>query len=323
MISEPNNKILKTYICGCVRNCESNLIAVFANIAKITELFDDYRIIIAYDESSDKSLKILCDMKKQFPKMDILINKNTMEKERTHNIANARNSLLQSMRDHQSISNTIFDYFIMLDMDDICAGPINIDVLQKCINYEKMDHINMSNIPKWDTLSFNRPGYYDIWALSIDNYVFSCWHFTNGRAVISEMRNYIIDKLAQLKIKNDQNGENELLQCMSAFNGFAIYRISTFLNVEQDGRVSPLVINSSPNQPYLKYEWNVQKNIEIIPSQLITNMSKVVNQPLSSYTPWQTKEDCEHRYFHIRATQLNGARICISPEILFTDFKTA
>ena len=119
------------------------------------EVFDDYRIIIAYDESSDKSLKILCDMKKQFPKMDILINKNTMEKERTHNIANARNSLLQSMRDHQSISNTIFDYFIMLDMDDICAGPINIDVLQKCINCSTTIGINMPNRSQQRTKTLN------------------------------------------------------------------------------------------------------------------------------------------------------------------------
>ena len=28
-------------------------------------------------------------------------------------------------------------------------------------------------------------------------------------------------------------------------------------------------------------------------------------------------EDCEHRYFHIQATQNSGARILISPEILF------
>ena len=47
-------------------------------------------------------------------------------------------------------------------------------------------------------------------------------------------------------------------------------------------------------------------------------MAKVVEQPLSLHRP----DDCEHRYFHIRATQLNGARICISPDYLFTDKAT-
>ena len=62
------------------------------------------------------------------------------------------------------------------------------------------------------------------------------------------------------------------------------------------------------------------KNVEIIQNcaipLLIENTAKAVGQPLS----WHRGDDCEHRYFHIRATQQNGARICISPEILFTDY---
>ena len=47
----------------------------------------------------------------------------------------------------------------------------------------------------------------------------------------------------------------------------------------------------------------------------VTN-SKVVAK---KYTTVNGKyEDCEHRAFHIQATQNSGARIMISPEILFS-----
>ena len=277
-----NPKKISTYICGCVRNCAQYLPTVFANIAKITPLFDDYKIVIAYDNSTDKSLRILCDMKRQFPKLEILINRNATGSIRTQNIANARNELLRYMR-----ADRTFDYFIMIDMDDVCAGNMNVSVLQKYIDIERNN-----NTTSWDALSFNRPCYYDAWALSIEPYVFSCWHFPKGREVVMKMRDYISKKL--------QSNSGNLLECMSAFNGFAIYRLSAF-----DGVI---------------YEWDVRKNVEIIHNcavpLLIENTAKAVGQPLS----WHRGDDCEHRYFHIRATQQNGARICISPEILFTDY---
>lgn len=291
--------IIKTYICGCVRNCAQYLPAVFANIEKIAELFDDYQIVIAYDKSTDMSLRVLCDLKKRIPKLEILVNRKLLNDFRTENIANARNDLLQYMRKWRETSlNTDFNYFIMIDMDDVCAGTMNLDVLRKHIDIERnMNKSNKSNntVQLWDALSFNRDIYYDAWALSIGPYAFSCWHFPNGGEIVRIIREYIQTKLAEIAGSEDPN---KLLECMSAFNGFAIYRMSKFKNVQ--------------------YEWSVEKNIEIISPELIENMAKVVEQPLSLHRP----DDCEHRYFHIRATQLNGARICISPDYLFTDKAT-
>ena len=286
---------IKTYICGCVRNCAEHLPAVFANIEKIAELFDDYQIVIAYDKSTDMSLRVLCDIKKRIPKLEILVNRKLLNDFRTENIANARNDLLQYMRKHRENSlNTDFNYFIMIDMDDVCAGTMNLDVLRKHIDIERT--ANKSNtVQLWDALSFNRDIYYDAWALSIGPYAFSCWHFPNGGEIVRIIREYIQTKLAEIA---DIGEPNKLLECMSAFNGFAIYRMSKFENVQ--------------------YEWSVEKNIEIILPELIENMAKVVEQPLSLHRP----DDCEHRHFHIRATQLNGARICISPDYLFTDKAT-
>lgn len=266
----------KTYICGCARNCERFLLNVFANIEKIGALFDEYKILVAYDKSNDKTLRMLCDLKKQFPTMEIMVNPQEPTPFRTQNIANARNLMLQYIRKE---NNDDYQYFIMIDLDDVCSGDLNTNILNP---YLKKDGIS-----DWDALSFNRPIYYDLWALSIEPYVFSCWHFVNGRKVVNDMRDFITAKL-------EETPKTELLECMSAFNGFAIYRKNMFDGVE--------------------YEWNINKNLELIPRNLIEyNMVKTGDIIKSN----NTEEDCEHRYFHIRATQLNGARIRISPNKLF------
>lgn len=273
---------LKTYICGCVRNCEIYLPEVLNNIKKIGELFDEYKIIIAYDKSDDKSLRILCDMKKNmFPSMEILINQKPIGPIRTQNIANARNQLLRYIREEDQED---YKYFIMIDMDDVSIGEMDTNVLDRFLQKERM------NDPlEWDSLSFNRKFYYDLWALSIEPYVFSCWHFMNGQKVVNDMRKYIEMKLNEVK---REDSKTEMLDCLSAFSGFAIYRKDKFAGVE--------------------YEWNVNKNIEIIPNELIKKNIQFVKDRIHN-----RQDDCEHRYFHIRASQLNGARIRISPEFLF------
>ncbi len=46
----------KCCICGTVKNCEPYLQKVFKNIEIIGQIFEDYKIIMSYDESNDESL---------------------------------------------------------------------------------------------------------------------------------------------------------------------------------------------------------------------------------------------------------------------------
>ena len=46
-------------ICGPVKNCGSYLNKVLENIEKIGSLFNDYTILIYYDQSTDNTLQIL------------------------------------------------------------------------------------------------------------------------------------------------------------------------------------------------------------------------------------------------------------------------
>lgn len=273
---------IKTYICGCAKDVGSYLDDVFDNIGLIGKLFDDFHIIIYYDNSEDNTLDKLNKWNEYYQdKMTLLIGKDPLTNIRTQNIANARNHLLRKIYE---LNDDDFPYFIMMDMDEVNRGKLNPIALQNYLHHER----NETPL-SWDALSFNRIIYYDLWALSIDPYSFSCNHYENNHKVKNQMVHYLKQELGRVVIKNATNG---LLPCISAFNGFAIYRKNKFINV--------------------KYEWNIHKTLIIYPRQNIDKMSRAVfQQPMSRH------DDCEHRYFHIRASQLNKARICISPMCLF------
>lgn len=205
----------KCCICGTIKNCEKYLDDVFKNIKKITELFDDYYIIVYYDDSSDNTFEILTKYQKYF-KIHIHHNTKYKSEYRTHRLAYGRNYCLKAI--NKKFCN--FKYFIMMDFDDVCTSEINIYVLKKYID----------NDSSWDALSFNKRNYYDLWALSIRPYIFSYIHFNNPYNILHNMGIYINDKLK--KLKND-----ELLPCFSAFNGFAIYKTHIFRDCVYDGNI--------------------------------------------------------------------------------------
>ena len=275
------NKI-KTYICGCAKNVGSYLDNVFNNIGLLGKLFDDFHIIIYYDDSEDDTLVKLNEWYEYYQsKMTVLIGEDPLTNVRTQNIANARNGILTKIKE---LNNNDFQYFIMMDMDEVCSSKFNKQALDTYLQYERTEQ----PLP-WDALSFNRIMYYDLWALSIDPYGFSCNHYENTHKVKNQMIHFLKEELGKVVLKNPNTG---LLPCISAFNGFAIYRKNKFVDI--------------------KYEWNIHKTLVIYPREKIDAMSHAVfQQPISRH------DDCEHRYFHIRASQLNKARICISPSCLF------
>jgi hypothetical protein len=244
------------YIGGCVKNCGKYLEKVFDNIEKIIKIFPKYEIVVAYDKSTDNSLDILVNLKRKF-NLTILQTSNTSQYN-TENIAGARNSILDY------IKNRDYRYLVMMDMDDVCSSPININAMTRVLSRSD-----------WDAVSFNRPNYYDVWALSIDDYQNSCWHYghqSTKRA--NDTRAHVINKL-----KN--TSKSRLIECQSAFNGFAIYRREKFVGCS--------------------YKWNISESNKYVPAPPDTHK----------------QEDCEHRPFHMEAIEKHGARIRISPEFIF------
>lgn len=275
-------KPIKSYICGCAYNVEPYLKKVLINIQTLCECFDDYYIIFSYDDSEDNTLLLLEEFSINHPnKIRIVQGNKELGNIRTQNIANARNKILDTIKE---VDSKDFDYFIMMDMDEVNGGKMNDSVLKSFVERERNETPLL-----WDSLSFNRVIYYDLWALSIEPYTFSCNHYNNVRKIKHLMVQRVKDAMGQAVLQDPNYG---LVDCISAFNGFAIYRKNKFINI--------------------KYEWNVHKTLTIYPKNMIDQMSRAVfEQPINRH------DDCEHRYFHIRASQLNKANICISPMCLF------
>jgi hypothetical protein len=271
-------------ICGPVKNCGPYLSKILDNMEKIGSLFEDYKILIYYDKSSDNTLSILKEFQERNPKMMFYVNQKPVSPFRTHNIAVARNFCLNFVRQNRET----FPFFIMMDCDDVNCKEINIDILKKYLYRND-----------WDGLSFNTtPKYYDIWGLSIYPFCFSYNHFENNVRYYNIIQNYVDTLLKKAK------QENKLLECISSFNGFSLYRTSKFLNTYYDGRVRVDLIPKT----------NLEAHKNVTKSKLVF---KQYFKPDGSVNVDGRYEDCEHRAFHIQARQNSGARIMISYEILF------
>ena len=268
---------MKCCICGPVKNCAPYLNKIFENMEKLGTLFEDYIIIMYYDKSKDNTLQILKNYQTKNSKFTFFVNQQPLSKYRTHNIAKARNYCVNEVRNKYPD----FEYLIMMDCDDVNSKNINTNVLKNVLKRED-----------WDALSFQTsPRYYDIWGLSIYPFCFSYNHFKEN------VQNYnIIQDYVERKLKNLPVGE--LLPCISAFNGFSIYKVNKFSNCYYDGRV----------------------NINLIPRHYMLAHMKAAQSKLlfKKYVTVDGRyEDCEHRAFHVQAINKNNAKIMISPDVLF------
>jgi len=233
-------------VCLCVYNNECGLPDVLNNINSLTNIFDNIKILVFYDDSKDNSLLILNIYNSKYKNMEIFINPKKISLSSVENIAYARNGLLQMIRDKYSHYN----YFMMMDSNEYsCIGKIEPLVLKEIL--ERND---------WDAVSFDREaGYYDYWALSYDPFIYSFFHFNNDyRHLYEIMKADFEKKLAENKSKPD-----ELFPVYSAFNGCAIYKTNKFLNCNYS---SDIDIKLFPNEI-------ISKNQELFGSHIINKLT--------------------------------------------------
>lgn len=265
------------FILGCARNCGQHIPAVFQNIRQLASTFSNVHVVIAYDYSTDNTLELLhaeqatCN----FP-MDVLINDQPLSPIRTQRICNARNKLLDHI---QTLHSSGWEYFIMIDLDDVCAMPVQLPLFQKWL--ERAD--------QWDALSFNKTEYYDIWALSYSPYVVSCWNWGDQDTCLNIVHFMMADFSDRLK----QLGDTDLYPVNSAFNGCAIYKYSKFSDC--------------------RYDWHTLDIGDLPRPDLVHSISQFQLFPV--YRPCY--DDCEHREFHRRAIAKHGARIRVTNDIIF------
>ena len=221
-------------ICLCVYNSEQYLPKVLEVVDKTAELFEDYKIVFAYDDSGDKSGDILLNYTKREPNAEIITGDRDPLKPRVFNIATARNNCLNYIKnlDFQPI------YFIMIDA--------NYSVQTKFRPYILRKHLEESE--NWDALSFNRKKYYDEWALSFGNYKISIWHLDDKirDSYRENMRKALADGFKKI-------GKNNYLPVDSAFCGFGIYKTHIFINYKYSVNWRPdLLLNPADFRAYMK-----------------------------------------------------------------------
>ena len=187
---------MKCCICGPVKNCGPFLDKIFKNIEIIGNFFEEHKIVIFYDKSNDDTLFKLKEYETKNPNFYFYVNTTEVSQFRTIRLAHARNFCVNYI--NQNLSN--YDFFIMMDFDDVNCKKFKPEILQKY--FYRND---------WDALSFNTsPKYYDIWGLSIYPYCFSYNHFENNGEQYGKIQNYVIDCLKKIK-------HGELLKCISSF----------------------------------------------------------------------------------------------------------
>ena len=265
----------------CVYNSSQGLPFVILNIKKIANCFKTTHVIFYYDESIDSTLNIITNFKHELNELnetftvDIIVNKNIKTTIRTENISNARNEIRQKIIE----SYNTCDFFIMMDANEYsCIGEINIPVLQEVFE--------PAHLIKWDAVSFDREaGYYDTWALSFEDYIYSFFHFQHWKKVVELMRrdfNLLLQKHRETQ---------DFIPVYSAFNGFAIYKTHKFIDCEYRN-----IIDHS-----------------LFPVHSINNQIKKMDCQIVNHCT----NDTEHRHFHLQSIQKHNSKICIFPKFLF------
>lgn len=202
----------KCCICCPVRNEEKYLPDVLDNMKQLGETFDEYRIILCYDDSNDKTMEIISTYMERNNNIDLLVNVygSTDERKRLH-IASARNKCLK----HVFYRYPDYPLFIMMDCGALTASPLNMDLWKRSL--ERSD---------WDALSFYSKNY-DLWSLSSRDMSYSVWHYKQPDTHQKMLRS-MEDLVGKCR-------EEDLIEVYSAFNGLGVYRQSLFNDCLYDG----------------------------------------------------------------------------------------
>lgn len=271
----------------CVRNNAYGLPKVFENISKIRPLFKTCIVVSYYDMSNDRSLELLHYLSVNYGIELIVLNADCtgeVSEKRTVNIARARNAIVKYVNTSERCKE--FELFAMMDSNHYsCQGNIMPDVIKK--------YLSTGMYNQWDSLSFARKPYYDLWAYSDGVFQIGCWCYPRQARSVYETTVYQFQYAIKNHLDNTifaEKNRGKLVEVDSAFCGFAFYKKASFANCVYNGGWSTTYMDR-----------------ELLTKNLVT--FKLLHNG-------QT-DDCEHRHFHMQAKKLNGAKIMIACEQAF------
>ena len=183
---------------GCCRNVGTYLPTLLNHIHDCGSKFNSYRLLIYENDSNDNTRQILLDNVKE--NYIYIFEDKVKIYSRTKRLERGRNALLNKARKLNSQKD--YQYFIVLDMDDVNSTGEFVNTIETCFLFHD-----------WDVLCANqKKRYYDLWALRKKNDCeIDIWLTGHGEMDIVYEEGY-------------------LLEVDSAFGGIAIYRFSDILN---------------------------------------------------------------------------------------------
>ena len=251
----------------CCYNSSQGLPRIFKNLRELSTKFKSTVAIFCYDISRDNTLELI---KNEFQRnapcvAELVANRYPRTHSRTHNISNARNTVLDVIKERYAH----FELLSMMDCNEYaCIGDIELETLDDILRDDMID--------RWDGISFNREaGYYDYWALSFSPFVYSFFHCTGWQQVVAAMRERFS------KILDEEKGE--LIYVYSAFNGFAIYKMSKFVDCRYSDKIS----------------------VELFPAGEIAKQCLAAKCNIID----SLSDDCEHRNFHLESIKNTTAKL--------------
>jgi len=307
MSFEINENIL---ICGIVKNC-GNKIRLNLNLAiKTGQLFNDYKIIIYENNSTDNTKEELQKFTGIENENIIIISEDIDIPNKEHSqiwsyteitgsdhpcrielISNARNKVVAKINSEKYDK---FNYVIWIDMD---SNGWDINGI--------LDSFNKKDV--WDVIYANNPkNYYDMYAYRSQNFLF-------GPEIIGEhfwnnMPNFSINK------------NNNLIPVYSAFGGLGIYKKILFKNYKFD-----FIVNDTIKEVYNKI---IYYNRNKINSQLLTIIQNPDKKFVDGFKDeksnifWKSNSGynkpvvCEHLAFNFSLIN-DGFKVFINPKMIF------
>ena len=220
------------YITGTAKDIGPSLPAVIGNSYIVASLFKAYSIIIYCNKTDIDVLKrsgwlnndtnVHVIEEGEYPPWSTLPDR----------LSIGRNKLMAEVRKQMDEKKEDMDnaFLVMMDLDGVIGHIFNRSVLEGAL--VKND--------EWDSVSFNRKRYYDIWALRYKKIDTNCWGYgKDSNRLVKIIMNDITQQLAT-------NDGNQFFPVYSAFNSLAIYKLITTADCEYNGEnKEPYVI--SPN----------------------------------------------------------------------------
>lgn len=254
-------------ICACIKNIDKFLNTSLDLCIKTGELFENYKIIIYENNSTDKTKEIL-NKYNQHPNMKIIseyipydiIKKNSKcwaytritgsnHPCRMEQISNGKNKIIDEFLNENKYDN--YNYVIFIDIDT------NYWDLNGIVNsFERKD--------EWDVIFANgikeEGYYYDLYAFK-DN---SSIPFLFGCEILGEY-SFNFDNYKNFKIPQDKN---EFIPVISAFGGIGIYKKELFKE-NRNLRYTTVITNDIIN-----FYTNI-----LINNNIDENLMKIIESP--------------------------------------------